>query len=187
VAAILAYAKTEKLATHLDGARLWNVSAATGTPVRELAHGFDTVSVCLSKGLGAPVGSLIAGSKELVHVAHRMRKMMGGAMRQAGLLAAAGLHALEHHRARLVDDHANAKLLAEKLAGAPGWSIDPATVQTNIVIASVRADPDALVTRARAEGVLLGSLGNGRVRLVTHLDVDRTQCERAADVLRRLA
>jgi threonine aldolase len=187
VHAILSYARAEKLATHLDGARLWNVAAATERPVRELARGFDTVSVCLSKGLGAPVGSLICGTKELVHVAHRMRKMMGGAMRQSGILAAAGLHAIEHHRERLIDDHANARLLAERLHDAPGWTIDPASVHTNIVIAGVKSDPDLVVSRAKAEGVLLGSLGNGRVRLVTHLDVDRAQCERAADVLRRVA
>ena len=187
VHALLAYARAEKLGTHLDGARIWNVAAATGRDVRELVRGFDTISVCLSKGLGAPVGSLICGSKARIHDAHRARKMMGGGMRQAGIIAASGLYALEHQRERLVEDHHHARLLAERLADAPGWSVDLASVQTNIVMASVQGDPDHLVARARAEGVLIGSLGNGRVRLVTHLDVDRTGCERAAEVLRRVA
>jgi threonine aldolase len=113
--------------------------------------------------------------------------MYGGGMRQAGILAAAGLYALEHHRERLRDDHANARLIAERLAEGPGWSVDLVTVQTNIVMAGVKSDPDAVVARARAEGVLLGSLGNGKVRLVTHLDVDRAACERAVEVLRRVA
>jgi threonine aldolase len=187
VHALTAWARAEKLGTHLDGARLWNVAAATGRELRELTRGFDTISVCLSKGLGAPVGSLLGGSKARIHDAHRARKMYGGGMRQAGILAAAGLHALEHHRERLRDDHANARLIAERLAEAPGWSVDLATVQTNIVMAGVKSDPDAVVARARAEGVLLNSLGNGKVRLVTHLDVDRAACERAVEVLRRVA
>ncbi len=187
VHALLAWAHAEKLATHLDGARLWNVVAASGRDLRELVKGFDTVSVCLSKGLGAPVGSLLAGSKAHIHAAHRARKMYGGGMRQAGILAAAGLYALEHHRTRLADDHAHARLMAERLADAPGWSVDLASVQSNIVMAGVKSDPDLVVARARAEGVLIGSLGNGKVRLVTHLDVDRAACERAVEVLRRVA
>ncbi len=185
VRAILAFARAHALGTHLDGARLWNVAAATGQDLRELARGFDTISVCLSKGLGAPVGSLIAGKKALVHDAHRVRKMLGGGMRQAGILAAAGLYALEHHRARLVEDHQNARLLAERLAESKGWTVELASVETNIVIAQVARDPDEVVARAKADGVLIGSLGGGRVRLVTHLDVDRAACERATEVLRR--
>jgi threonine aldolase len=187
VHALLAYARANRLGTHLDGARLWNVAAATGKPVRELARGFDTISVCLSKGLGAPVGSLVCGDQARMHDAHRARKMMGGGMRQAGILAAAGLYALDHHRARLVEDHEHARFIAERLADAPGWTVDLASVQTNIVMAGVHSDPDTVVARARAEGVLIGSLGNGKVRLVTHLDVDRAGCERAVEVLRRAA
>jgi threonine aldolase len=187
VAAILAFAREKQLRTHLDGARIWNVTAATGVPEKEVAAGFDTVSCCLSKGLGAPVGSLLAGSKALVHEAHRVRKMLGGGMRQAGILAAAGLYALDKHRARLVDDHANARRLAELLAG-PRYGID--LVETNIVIADLlpgSADAASVVERARAQGVLLNTIGPRRIRLVTHLDVDRAGCERAADVLQRVA
>jgi threonine aldolase len=188
---ILAFAREQKVRTHLDGARLWNVAAATGRALPELAAGFDTVSVCLSKGLGAPVGSLVCGSRPLVHRAHRMRKMLGGGMRQAGILAAAGLYALEHHRARLVDDHQNARLLAERLAETPGIRVDLATVETNIVIGDlgdkVAGGAAGFVERARAGGVLLNAIGPRRFRLVTHLDVDRAGCERAVGVLARAA
>src|SRR4051812_33109830 len=122
--------KQRGLALHLDGARIWNAHVATGTSLKELAAPFDTVSVCLSKGLGAPVGSLMAGSKELVHRAHRRRKMLGGGMRQAGILAAGGLWALEHNIKRLADDHANARRFAEPLARTPGVVLDVAGVET---------------------------------------------------------
>ncbi|MSP17563.1 MAG: low-specificity L-threonine aldolase [Myxococcales bacterium] len=184
VAALLEAAATHRLATHLDGARLWNASAATGVPVDELARGFGTVSVCLSKGLGAPVGSLLCGPRDLIHRAHRMRKLLGGGMRQAGILAAAGLHALAHHRTRLVEDHANARHLAERLA--TGLHVDLASVESNIVLADLpdgAPGADELVTRARARGVLVNAIGPRRIRLVTHLDVDRTACERGADEL----
>lgn len=187
---ILEVARELGLRTHLDGARLWNAAAATGVSVKDLAAGFDTVSVCLSKGLGAPVGSLLCGSRELVHRAHRVRKMLGGGMRQAGILAAAGLYALDHHRARLVEDHANARRLAELLAASGRFLLDPAEVQTNIVIADLAPEApsaDELVRRARARGVLLNAIGPRRVRLVTHLDVDRAACERAAEILREVA
>jgi threonine aldolase len=188
VAAILGFAPENKLATHLDGARLWNVTAATGTPEKELAAGFDTVSVCLSKGLGAPVGSLLCGTKALVHKAHRIRKMLGGGMRQAGILAAAGLYALEHNRARLVEDHANAKRLGDQLAASPRFKLDGAGVDTNIVIADLDGlDAATLVERARDRGVLLNAIGPRRIRLVTHLDVDRAACEKAAEVLAGVA
>ena len=167
------------LRLHLDGARLWNAAVATGRPEKELAAGFDTVSVCLSKGLGAPVGSLVVCSTEaLTWKAHRVRKMYGGAMRQAGIIAAGGLYALAHNRERLADDHANARRMAELLGQ------DPQTVDTNIVMIDV-ADAAAAVARAKAEGVLAHAIAPRRVRLVTHLDVDRQACERAAEVLRR--
>src|SRR6266545_1970267 len=175
------------LALHLDGARLWNAAVATGRSERELAAGFDSVSVCMSKGLGAPVGSLVAGPRDFVHRAHRVRKMMGGGMRQAGILAAAGLHALEHHRARLADDHRNAAFLAGEIGRIRGLAIATAAIDTNIVIVEV-ADPALgraadLSARARAEGLLFGAVAPHRFRLVTHLDVDRAACARAAEIL----
>jgi len=179
-------ARAHKLALHLDGARIWNAHVATGTSLAELAAPFDTVSVCLSKGLGAPVGSLIAGSKALVHRAHRRRKMLGGGMRQAGILAAAGLYALDHHIARLADDHANARRFAEPLARIPGVVLDPATVETNIVIwdlsPDVPLDAAAFVARAREKGLLINAVAARRLRAVTHLDVDANACTAAADI-----
>jgi threonine aldolase len=176
------------MAAHLDGARLWNAAVATGKTERELARGFDSVSVCLSKGLGAPVGSVVAGSRDLIVACHRFRKMHGGGMRQAGIVAAAGLYALEHHRARLAEDHANARALAEALAGAPNLEIDLARVQTNIVMMDLsRGTADAIVARAREHGVLLGTAGARRIRAVAHLDVDRAACLRAAQVIAEAA
>jgi threonine aldolase len=187
VAGVLEAARALGLRTHLDGARLWNVAVATGRSERELAAGFDTVSVCLSKGLGAPVGSLICGRKDDMWRAHRVRKMFGGGMRQAGILAAAGLYALEHHRARLAEDHANARKLAERLASARGLTVDLASVASNIIMVDCEGDAAALVGRARAEGVLANPVGPHRVRLVTHLDVDARACARAAEVLAQAA
>jgi threonine aldolase len=186
--AILDTARELGLRTHLDGARLWNAAIETGRSEKDLAAGFDTVSVCMSKGLGAPVGSLFAGSRELVHQGHRVRKMLGGGMRQAGILAAAGLFALDHHRARLGEDHVKARRLAELLGHAGGFRVS-GPVETNIVIADLlepRPTAAELVTRGRAEGVLLNSVGPRRIRLVTHLDVSLEQCERAAAILSRL-
>lgn len=181
-------AKQLGIAAHLDGARLWNAAVATKTTEKHLAQGFDSVSVCLSKGLGAPVGSLVCGTRDLIRRCHRFRKMHGGGMRQAGILAAAGLFALEHHRERLADDHANARALAEALAGAKGLAIEVARVQTNIVMIDLeRGTPDAVVTRARDKGVLLGTAGPQRIRAVTHLDVDRDGVMRAAKVIADIA
>ena len=178
--------RQKSLAFHLDGARLWNAHVATGLALKELAAPFDTVSVCLSKGLGAPVGSLVAGTKALVHRAHRRRKMLGGGMRQAGLLAAAGLYALEHNLARLAEDHANARRFAEPLARTPGIVLDAATVETNIVIwdlgPEVPLDAAAFVARARDKGLLLNAVGARRLRAVTHLDVDANACTAAAEI-----
>ncbi|MEZ4402010.1 MAG: GntG family PLP-dependent aldolase [Kofleriaceae bacterium] len=182
---VVAAARALELGTHLDGARLWNAAAATGATIASLVAGFDTASVCLSKGLGAPVGSLVVGRRDLVTRAHRLRKMYGGGMRQVGILAAAGRHALAHHRDRLVDDHANARLLAERLADVPGFGVALDRVQTNIVVIEVAPplDTAALVAACAVDGVRISTIAPGRLRLVTHLDVDRAGCERAAAVL----
>jgi threonine aldolase len=166
---------------HLDGARLWNAAVATGRTEKELVRGFDSISVCLSKGLGAPVGSLVAGSAELVKRCHRFRKMYGGGMRQAGVLAAAGLYALDHHRARLADDHRNARALAEALSGAPGIKVDPAAVATNLVMIDLDRPRSAeVIAGARARGVRLGATSPSRIRAVLHLDVPADAVPRAA-------
>jgi threonine aldolase len=185
--AITEVARAHGLGSHLDGARLWNATAATGIPEKDYAAPFDTVSVCLSKGLGAPVGSVLAGPKDLITEAHRYRKMWGGGMRQAGILAAAGLYALEHHRDRLAEDHANARRLAEGIAELPGFSLDPTRVQTNIVIFDVDHG-DALRTlgELKAEGVLMVPFGPATIRATTHLDVSMDDVEAALAVMRRL-
>ncbi|HTX65684.1 MAG TPA: threonine aldolase family protein [Opitutaceae bacterium] len=187
---VCAAAREQGVASYLDGARLWNTSVATGRPPAELAAPFDLVSVALSKGLGAPGGSVLAGSREIVTRAVRYRRMFGGAMRQVGIFAAAGLYALDHHVARLAEDHANARLIAQTLAATPRIVLDPATVQTNILVFALAAGaPDAatLVTRARDRGVLLFAFGPRKLRVVTHLDVTRDQCARAAEILAELA
>jgi threonine aldolase len=174
------------MASYLDGARLFNAAVASGLSLDELAAPFDLVSVALSKGLGCPVGSVLAGSEALIARAHRARRMFGGAMRQAGILAAAGLWALEHNFERLAEDHANARLLAERLGGLRGIEIDLATVQTNIVIfhlAEGAPDAAAIVARAQAAGVLVSAFAARTVRAVTHLDISRDDCRHAADRL----
>ena len=183
-------AETHRLGmrAHLDGARLWNAAVATGATEKELAAGFDSVSVCLSKGLGAPVGSVIAGSRDFIKKCHRFRKMYGGGMRQVGILAAAGLYALDHHRQRLAEDHENARALAEALAGARGLTVDVARVHSNIVMIDLaRGTPAALIEAAKPRGVLLGSAGPQRLRAVTHLEVDRDGVLYAAKVIGELA
>jgi threonine aldolase len=185
---VIERARARSLAVHLDGARVWNAAVASGRPEKELAAPFDSVSACFSKGLGAPVGSVICGSRELVDRAIRFRKMFGGAMRQVGVLCAAALHALEHNRARLADDHANAKRLAEGLAATDGAAIDPAAVESNIVIAEITRLPAAeLCARAAKEGVRIAPVGPRHVRAVTHLDVDREGIDRALSVIRAIA
>jgi len=179
-------ARERSIATFLDGARLWNAAIATATPPQQLAAPFDLVAVALSKGLGAPGGSLLAGRRELIDRAVRQRRMLGGAMRQTGILAAAGLYALDHQMTRLADDHANARCIAERLARCRNVRLDLATVQTNIVVFGLAADaPDAatVVARARQRGVLLFPFGARTIRAVTHLDVSRAQCEAAAQIL----
>ena len=184
--------------THLDGARIWNAAVAQGASERELADGFDSVSVCLSKGLGAPAGSVIAGPRDFIKKCHRLRKMYGGGMRQSGILAAAGLHAVEHHRARLVEDHANAKALAEGLAGVKGCRV--LAPQTNIVMIDLdRGTTAQAIEQAKAQGVMIGAMrvdarshpgelaNTQRIRAVVHLDVDRAAVQRAAQVIGEIA
>jgi threonine aldolase len=179
VAAVATFAREQGLGLHLDGARLWNAHVATGTPLAELAEPFDTVSVCLSKGLGAPVGSVLVSSAARIAEARVWRKRYGAGMRQAGIIAAAGLYALRHHVSRLADDHARARRLAEALGA------DPAAVPTNIVVLDV-ADAAGVAVKAAADGVLVSALGPRFLRLVTHLDVDDDGLDRAIDVLRPL-
>jgi threonine aldolase len=189
-ARICAAARELGVASYLDGARIWNVAAATGSPVGELARPFDLVGVSLSKGLGAPGGSLLAGSREIVTRAVRYRRMLGGAMRQVGIFAAAGIYALDHNAGRLVEDHANARLIASRLSRSPRIVLDMDTVQTNILVFGLAAEaPDAptVVARARERGVLINAFGPRTIRVVTHLDVSREQCEQAAGILAGLA
>ena len=190
VVRICAAALERHIRSYLDGARIWNVAAATSRSLRELAAPFDLIGVSLSKGLGAPGGSLLAGSRAIVTQAVRHRRMLGGAMRQVGIFAAAGLYALDNNLARLSDDHANARLIADRLATSRRIAIDHATVQTNILVFGLAPGaPDAptLVANARERGVLLNALGPRTVRAVTHLDVSPDQCRQAADVLVELA
>ncbi|GAB4119432.1 MAG: GntG family PLP-dependent aldolase [Rubrivivax sp.] len=187
VEALCARARERGLATFLDGARLWNAAVASGCAEAELAAPFDLVAVAFSKGLGAPGGSLLAGPKALIARADRARRMLGGAMRQNGFFAAAALHGLAHHRARLAEDHANARAFAETLAATGRVRLDLATVQTNIVVFHLDdGDAPAFVARARARGVLLNAFGPRTVRAVTHLDVSGAQVRQAAATLAEL-
>jgi len=182
VEAATALARRHGLATHLDGARLFNAAVAGGVPARQIAQHFDSVSVCFSKGLGAPVGSALVGPKDFIARAHRIRKMAGGGLRQAGILAAAALHALDHHIERLAEDHANARALAEGLQGLPG--VKAQTPQTNIVFVDLAPEKaSGAVERLAAAGVL--ATGLYRLRLVTHLDVSAADIPRAVAVLRQ--
>jgi threonine aldolase len=181
--AVAERAKSLGLGAHLDGARIWNASVASNVDVAALCAPFDTVSVCFSKGLGAPVGSAFCGPAALVTEARRLRKRWGGAMRQAGILAAAALHALAHHRTRLVEDHANARILGETLAKTPGFRVDLATVETNLVNVDLDMPAEAVVGTARELGLLINASGPRRLRAVTHLDVSRKDVETAAQIL----
>lgn len=185
IAGIVAAARAHGLRLHLDGARIWNASAATGVDVAKIAAPFDTVSCCFSKGLGAPVGSAIVSTRETIKEAHRFRKMLGGGMRQAGILAAGALYALEHHRARLPEDHLAARTLAEALAGTAGLELGP--VETNIVIITTTQLAADLVKRAAAAGILMNATGKHTLRAVTHLDVTLEQVKAAGQTLRGLA
>ncbi len=183
IEAATALARRKGLANHLDGARLFNAAVASGVPAREITRHFDSVSVCFSKGLGTPAGSALCGSKALIASAHRWRKMTGGGMRQAGVLAAAALYALDHHVERLAQDHTNARRLAEGLQGLPGVSV--ALPQSNIVFVDLAPDkPNDVVARLREGGVL--ATGLYKLRLVTHLDVSADHVERAIAVARQV-
>jgi threonine aldolase len=182
-------AHERNLPVHLDGARVFNAAAFLGKPVAEITRGFDSVMFCLSKGLGAPVGSMLVGSKDFIGRARSVRKALGGGMRQAGILAAAGLIALEQGPARLHEDHATARMLAEGVAGIPGIEIDLATVQTNIVIFDVSGTGKSSTEIANAlkeQGVLVGTVNPQLIRFVTHLNVSKAQCERALSGLRSI-
>lgn len=183
--AIAERAHAHKLAVHLDGARIWNASAATGVAVSELAAPFDTVSVCFSKGLGAPVGSALCGTKAHIEHARHLRKRWGGGMRQSGLLAAGALFALEHHRERLREDHYKAKKFAEGVAALKGASVDLAKVETNIVNIDLAAPLTgaAVATACAKEGLAINATGPRRLRAVMHLDVSPEDAEKAVDLL----
>ncbi len=185
LAVIAAYAREQGLAVHLDGARLWNAAVAAGSSPAELAEPADTVSVCFSKGLGAPVGSAVAGSEELIARVRRNRKLFGGGMRQAGIIAAGALHALRHHVERLADDHRNARRLAEGLAGCPRLRLEPERVETNIVLGRAEGgDAVAIVDELAGAGVLCAPLDDWTVRFVTHLDVSAEAVEDALERIR---
>jgi threonine aldolase len=177
--AVRRFADEKGIGVHLDGARIWNAHVATGTPLAEYGATADVLAVCLSKGLGAPVGSLVVGSGQAVAEARVWRKRMGGGMRQVGILAAAGLHALDHHVERLAEDHVHARVLADA-CGA-----DPSTVETNIVVVEV-PDAPAVVAAAREHDLLVSAVGPRALRMVTHLDVDREQVDAAASVLAKV-
>jgi threonine aldolase len=186
IRALRAFCDRHGLLLHLDGARIWNAAAAGGGSPAEIAAPCDTVSVCLSKGLGAPVGSLIAGDAAFVRRALRARKLFGGGMRQAGVIAAAGLYALEHHVERVVDDHRRARVLAERLTAAPGLSVDLEKVQTNMVYVDTRGtglSARELVGLLEKAGVLALDEGPSVVRFVTHIDVDDADIEEAAAIV----
>ena len=176
------------LRVHLDGARIFNAATHLGCPAKQIAAPFDSVMFCLSKGLGAPVGSLVAGSRKFIDEAVRVRKMLGGGMRQAGVLAAAGLIALEKHPAKLAEDHRNARFLAEELSKLRGIRVDLERVQTNIVMFDVSdtgISAGESSSRLKARHVLINPINDRQLRIVTHSDVSRADCERALETLRR--
>ena len=176
------------LVLHLDGARIWNVHAATGMSLAELTRPFDSVSVCLSKGVGAPVGSMMLGSAEFIQKCLRERKLFGGAMRQVGLLAAAGIYALDHNLPGMKEDHTNARYLGEQMNTFDGFSVDMSRVQTNIVVVEIESDMNStqLAEKMKSVEVLALPFGHKKIRLVTHLDVNHMQCEEAIGRLREV-
>jgi threonine aldolase len=186
VRAVTDLARRHRLATHLDGARLMNAVVASGVAAREWAALFDSAWIDFTKGLGAPVGAALAGSRDFIAEAWRLKQQMGGAMRQAGIIAAGGVYALRHNVKRLAEDHANARRLAEGLAKLPGVDLAPATVETNLVFFDLKGQLDAatLVERLLAHGVRMGALGPRTVRAVTHLDVSAEQIERTLQAAR---
>ncbi|MFG0330247.1 MAG: threonine aldolase family protein [Phycisphaerales bacterium] len=187
---VVSMARAHGMKVHLDGARLWNACAATGLEPSAYARHFDTVTSCFSKGLGTPAGSIVAGSDETIRRVHRFRKMLGGAMRQSGVLAAAALHALDHHRERLADDHARARKLAAAIANMPKLSIDPDAVETNIVYFDVDrsfGSASEFTKRLATDGVRMLPTGPRRVRAVVSLAVTADDIDRAIDLIGRIA
>jgi threonine aldolase len=182
---VVGVAQEAGLRLHMDGARLMNAVVASGVPASEMTAGFDTAWLDFTKGLGAPLGACLAGSTELIEEAWRYKQMLGGAMRQAGIVAAGALYALDHHVDRLADDHALAQELAQGLAGLPGVTIDPNEVETNIVIFE-HDEPERLCARLREHGVVMGAVGGRRIRAVTHLDVDADGLRTALNALERV-
>jgi threonine aldolase len=188
IQAISAWAHKHGLIMHLDGARLWNAIVASGTPAAEWARHFDSISVCFSKGLGAPVGSALAGTKEFITRGRRARKLLGGGMRQAGILAAAALYALDNHIDRLAEDHRHARVIGQAIADTPGLRLDPPELETNIIFFKV--DPDlgaakAVAATLKQNGVLVLIDGSHTLRACTHLDVSAAQAEQAATVIQK--
>jgi threonine aldolase len=186
IAKIREVANDADLSMHLDGARIFNATVASGVEAREYARYFDSVSFCLSKGLGCPVGSLVAGSAQLIDRVHRYRKMFGGGMRQVGILAAAGIYALDHNIPRLKEDHDHAKKIARKLGSINGIAINPEEVETNIVIFDVAGtgmDAQTVIDRLRDQGVMMLPIAETRIRAVTHLDVSDEDTEKAIEIL----
>ncbi len=185
VAKIGSLARRSDMRMHLDGARLWNAWVATGIHPKEYAQHFDTISVCFSKGLGAPVGSALAGSTELIGKARKVRKILGGGMRQAGILAAAALYALDNNVERLKDDHAKARYFAEQLTSVPGFAIDLETVQTNIVIIDISQTGKStgqILAVLRALRVLMSEMSHSTIRAVMHMDVSMDQVKQAVEI-----
>lgn len=173
-------ARRNNLKMHMDGARLWHATVETGIPEKEYAKYFDTVSVCFSKGLGAPIGSALAGDTTIIQRAERFRKQFGGGMRQAGIVAAGALYALDNHRERLAEDHANARFLAENLSVIPGIEIDPSLVETNIVnFRIIKNNAVQISQKLLSDGVYLMATSSDTIRAVTHLDVSRNDMEKA--------
>jgi threonine aldolase len=190
IQAISSWAHENGLLMHLDGARLWNAIVATGIGAADWAAPFDSVSVCFSKGLGAPVGSALAGTREFIGRARRIRKLLGGGMRQVGVIASAALYALDHHVERLAEDHRHARVIAQAVADTPGLRLEPPEVETNLIW--IEVDPDAGTARAIADvlkqhGVLVHVAGPSTFRACTHLDVSAAQAVRAAEVIRKAA
>jgi threonine aldolase len=186
---ISALCKRRKIKMHLDGARLWNASVASGTSLKEYSKFFDSVMVCFSKGMGCPVGSVLVGNKEFIEKARRNRKMMGGGMRQAGILAGAGLYALKHNLKRMVEDHKRAKTLAQTISQIPKIRIDLASVQTNIVVFDIkrtRMSSEQAMDKLAQKGLWLVSFGPTRLRAVTHLDVNDGDVHRAGTILQKM-
>jgi threonine aldolase len=186
VRGVLEVAREHGLRAHLDGARLLNAAVASGVPASDWAAGFDSAWIDFSKGLGAPIGACLAGTEDFIAEAWRWKQMLGGAMRQSGIVAAGAVYALDHNVERLADDHARARRLAEGLAGVPGIELDPDLVETNIVVFGV-SDADDFCSRMEAEGVRMGALDAGTVRAVTHLDVEDAGIDLALEVAERVA